>query len=207
MSVTADDLVTPDKKPASNSIQYNNNNTQSNTNTASTITKKKPFLKSQFVDHKTKVVSNVASAAIAQQPSGMTRTQQKLLLQREQSLIHDENNIAHPKNMIRLTREMEKMGKEYRCVRKYQDPMMDSLIRCQELQEKKTKKPVLQQRTFSSVVIPTTTSTNNTIPHMEQRRQILLKAAAQQQRNNQEDQDTQRWSAGQFIERLFYGTS
>jgi hypothetical protein len=42
---------------------------------------------------------------------------------------------------------------------------------------------------------------------MEQRRQILLKAAAQQQRNNQEDQDTQRWSAGQFIERLFYGTS
>jgi hypothetical protein len=185
MSVTADDLVTPDK-----------------TSVQST---KKSFLKSQFVDHKTKV-SNVASAAIAQ--SGMTRTQQKLLLQREQSLIHDENNIAHPKNMIRLTREMEKMGKEYRCVRKYQDPMMDSLIRCQELQDKKKpKKPVLQQRTFSSAVIPTTASTNNNmIPHMEQRRQILLKAAAQ--RNNQEDQDSnQRWSAGQFIERLFYGTS
>lgn len=215
MSVTADDLVAPDRRPAVSSMKYSNH-TQPNTTTSSpstttiSATKKKPFLKSQFVDHKAKV-SNVAAAAIAQQPSGMTRTQQKLLLQREQSLIHDENNIAHPKNMIRLTREMEKMGKEYRCVRKYQDPMMDSLIRCQELQHKKApKKPVLQQRTFSSVVVPTTAaSTNNTIPHMEQRRQILLKAAAQQQRNNhQEDQDnTQRWSAGQFIERLFYGTS
>ncbi|KAG2235880.1 hypothetical protein INT48_008183 [Thamnidium elegans] len=85
---------------------------------------KKPLLKSQFVE--TKKMNNVASAA-TQQPTGMTRTQQKLLLQREQTLIHDENHIAHPKNMIRLTREMEKMGKEYRCVRKYQDPMMDIL--------------------------------------------------------------------------------
>ncbi|KAI8091443.1 uncharacterized protein B0P05DRAFT_568808 [Gilbertella persicaria] len=175
LSVTADDLVTPDKKP---------------------------LLKSQFVDKKT-TLSNAAATT-----TGMTRTQQKLLLQREQSLIHDENHIAHPKNMIRLTREMEKMGREYRCVRKYQDPMMDSLIRCQQ-----QKKPhLLHQRTMSSAQLA-----QNVVPHMEQRRQILLKAALQKQREQQEQQQQQqeeeeslldghRWSAGNFIERLFYGT-
>lgn len=205
LHVTADNLVVPDKKATIS------NNTSV----------KKPLLKSQFVEHSngnSKKVSNVASAAIAQQPSGITRTQQKLLLQREQSLIHDENNIAHPKNMIRLTREMEKMGKEYRCVRKYQDPMMESLMRCQQALDKKKppKKPVLQQRTFSTAVIPTinTAVTANThdIPHMEQRRQILLKTALQHQQQQHQLQQKQddynnRWSAGNFIERLFYGTS
>ncbi|KAL9546760.1 hypothetical protein MBANPS3_006506 [Mucor bainieri] len=208
LHVTADNLVVPDKKA-----------TAPSSNTA-----KKPLLKSQFVEHangsssSNKKVSNVASAAIAQQPSGITRTQQKLLLQREQSLIHDENNIAHPKNMIRLTREMEKMGKEYRCVRKYQDPMMESLVRCQQALDKTKqppKKPMLQQRTFSTAVIPTIHNTANAththdIPHMEQRRQILLKTALHQQQQQQQLQQQQkqddynnRWSA----ERLFYGTS
>ena len=157
---------------------------------------KKPLLKSQFVEKKQ--LGNVASVANAQ-PSGMTRTQQKILLQREQSFVHDENNIAHPKNMIRLTREMEKMGKEYRCVRKFQDPMMDSLKRCYQ----KNKKPVLQSRTtFSTSQLPTA------ITHMEQRRQILLKTALQHQQtqSNQED-DQNRWSAGQFLDRLFFGAS
>lgn len=208
LHVTADNLVVPDKKAT----------------VPHSTAAKKPLLKSQFVEHaSSKKVSNVASAAIAQQPSGITRTQQKLLLQREQSLIHDENNIAHPKNMIRLTREMEKMGKEYRCVRKYQDPMMESLMRCQQVLDTKKqppKKPVLQQRTFSTAVIPTihntaTATHTHDIPHMEQRRQILLKTALHQQQQQQQQQQLQqrhedynnRWSAGNFIERLFYGTS
>ncbi|OBZ88107.1 hypothetical protein A0J61_03862 [Choanephora cucurbitarum] len=163
--------------------------------------KKKTFLKSQFVDKKT-TLSNAAS-------SGMTRTQQKLLLQREQSLIHDENHIAHPKNMIRLTREMEKMGKEYRCVRKYQDPMMDSLIRCHEKQQQQKMPHKLHQRTHSS------TQLSAPVPHMEQRRQILLKTALQKQQQEQEQHDESslslldgnRWSAGNLLERLFYGVS
>lgn len=160
-----------------------------------TLVQKKPLLKSQFVDCNKKL-GNVASAA-TQQPTGMTRTQQKLLLQREQSLIHDENNIAHPKNMIRLTREMEKMGKEYRCVRKYQDPMMDSLKRCQQLKSK----PVLHTRTFSTSLI-----SQESIPHMEQRRQILLKTALQHQQQNKEENEN-KWSPSQFLDRLFFGNA
>lgn len=163
---------------------------------------KKPLLKSQFVDasHQQKKLGNVASVAATQQ-TGMTRTQQKLLLQREQSLIHDENNIAHPKNMIRLTREMEKMGKEYRWVRKYQDPMMESLKRCQQAKQK----PSLQHtRTFSSSFI-----TQPTLPHMEQRRQILLKTALQhqQQLSTKEDNENNKWSPSQFLDRLFFGSA
>lgn len=185
LSVTADDLVAPEN---------------------TTVIKeqlKKPFLKSQFVEKKQQSMSNVGSAAIAQQPSGMTRTQQKILLQREQSLVHDENNIAHPKNMIRLTREMEKMGKEYRCVRKFRDPMMESLKRCCQ-----QERPALQARTFSTSQLPAA------IPHMEQRRQILLKTALQRQQQQQqqyeqvvEDDQSNRWSATQFLDRLFFGTS
>ncbi|KAG2208750.1 hypothetical protein INT47_007849 [Mucor saturninus] len=171
---------------------------------------KKPLLKSQFVDanqqqqqqqQQQKKLGNVASVAATQQPTGMTRTQQKLLLQREQSLIHDENNIAHPKNMIRLTREMEKMGKEYRCVRKYQDPMMESLKRCQQAKSK----PSLHTRTFSSSFIA-----QPALPHMEQRRQILLKTALQhQQANPKEDtnENNNKWSPSQFLDRLFFGNA
>ncbi|GAA5802916.1 hypothetical protein HPULCUR_008391 [Helicostylum pulchrum] len=165
---------------------------------------KKPLLKSQFVE--TKKMNNVASAA-TQQPTGITRTQQKLLLQREQTLIHDENHIAHPKNMIRLTREMERMGKEYRCVRKYQDPMMDSLKRVQQQQQQqqqqpqqKPEKPNYTRTISSSVLLPRTS-----IPHLEQRRQILLKAALQHQQIDQENEN--KWSASQFLDRLFFGTS
>lgn len=171
---------------------------------------KKSHLKSQFVVNN----KSIASSAAAVVASGnMTRTQQKLLLQRQQSFVHDENNIAHPKNMIRLTREMEKMGKEYRCVRKYQDPMMESLVRCQEKQQMSNNKRLTMpiQRTFSTNIIPTTTA----IPHMEQRRQILLKTALLQQQQQQQqhfqgvedDSNNNKWSATHLLERLFYGTS
>ncbi|CAO3699805.1 unnamed protein product [Rhizopus stolonifer] len=97
--------------------------------------------------------------------SGKLRTQQKLLLQREQSSIQDENSPSHPKNMIRLTREIEKMGKEYRCVRKYQDPMMDSLMRCQQLSQPSTQSFMAEQRkqaVFRNIIEATaTTSSDN----------------------------------------------
>ncbi|KAJ2959196.1 hypothetical protein NQZ79_g5276 [Umbelopsis isabellina] len=38
-------------------------------------------------------------------PTAMTRTQQKLLLQRQHFLADDENNLAHPRNQLRLTKE------------------------------------------------------------------------------------------------------
>ncbi|KAI9258257.1 hypothetical protein BY458DRAFT_492197 [Sporodiniella umbellata] len=100
-------LMQGEEKTTSQEITQEDNTTQ------------KGHLRSQFVD------------PAGSSHSGKLRTQQKLLLQREQSSIQDENSPSHPKNMIRLTREIEKMGKEYRCVRKYRDPMMDSLLRCQ----------------------------------------------------------------------------
>ncbi|KAI9279199.1 hypothetical protein BC943DRAFT_340566 [Umbelopsis sp. AD052] len=46
-------------------------------------------------------------------PTAMTRTQQKLLLQRQHFLADDENNLAHPRNQLRLTKEMEHVNREY----------------------------------------------------------------------------------------------
>lgn len=65
-------------------------------------------------------------------PTAMTRTQQKLLLQRQHFLADDENNLAHPRNQLRLTKEMEHMNREYMYLRRYQDPMTESLIRVME---------------------------------------------------------------------------
>ncbi|KAI8989950.1 hypothetical protein BDB01DRAFT_779458 [Pilobolus umbonatus] len=167
--------------------------------------RKKSYLRSQFVEKSGIKMNNVASAAT--QSAGMTRTQQKLLLQREQTLVLDENSISHPKNMLRLTREMEKMRKEYRCVRRYQDPMMDSLVRCQMSKDEAKhndlpRKAFLNahQRTFSSSILPTHSDTAEHTPHMEHRRQILLRTAMQQQ--HQQPQDN-RWIASTLLDRLF----
>ncbi|KAI8584440.1 hypothetical protein K450DRAFT_216433 [Umbelopsis ramanniana AG] len=69
-------------------------------------------------------------------PTAMTRTQQKLLLQRQHFLADDENNLAHPRNQLRLTKEMEHVNREYMYVRRYQDPMSESLIRCMEKKQR-----------------------------------------------------------------------
>jgi hypothetical protein len=74
-------------------------------------------------------------------PTAMTRTQQKLLLQRQHFLADDENNLAHPRNQLRLTKEMEHMDREYMYLRRYQDPMTDSLIRCVKKQQRSTLSP------------------------------------------------------------------
>lgn len=185
-------------------------------------------------DSNGKRLSNVAAAANAQ-PPGMSRTQQKLLLQRQHCLVDDENNLGHPKNMRRLTRELERVGREYQCVRRYHDPMMESLQRCLEQQQQQQQQPRmrLSQRTRSSAVLPTfaesaaTTTTAHLEPHYEQRqaihrRHLQLKMMAQQGHSHYHPVDpppspTQsaatgtlniiRWSAGVLLDRVWNGSS
>ncbi|KAH8553807.1 hypothetical protein BGW37DRAFT_518742 [Umbelopsis sp. PMI_123] len=94
-----------------------------------------PTLSHQQSDHRTNQPDMVKSSiqmAASTAPTAMTRTQQKLLLQRQHFLADDENNLAHPRNQLRLTKEMEHVNREYMYVRRYQDPMTESLIRCME---------------------------------------------------------------------------
>ncbi|KAI7847701.1 hypothetical protein BDC45DRAFT_525300 [Circinella umbellata] len=147
--------------------------------------------------------SNVASAATAQ-PPGLSRTQQKLMLQRQHCLVDDENNLGHPRNMLRLTRELERVGREYRCVKRYRDPMLESLQRCvmgnkqepeQQLQQHQPHRLQGNSRTRSSSVLPSSAHfqqefpTDAHIPHLEQRqaihrRQHQLKMLAVTNENN-----------------------
>ncbi|KAI9482557.1 hypothetical protein BDB00DRAFT_857354 [Zychaea mexicana] len=129
--------------------------------------------------------SNVASAATAQ-PPGISRTQQKLLLQRQHCLVDDENNLGHPRNMLRLTRELERVGREYRCVRRYRDPMLESLQRCasagnvqQQEHNPHPRRLQVNHRTRSFSVLPSSSNgaydhpdNDHPIPHSEQRQAI-----------------------------------
>ncbi|KAI9006688.1 hypothetical protein CLU79DRAFT_779349 [Phycomyces nitens] len=198
-NAVANNLVVPEKTCI----------TTNATTTSAVIDPRKKPLRSQFVEEEEATtrprthMSNVASAA-SSQPAGMTRTQQKLMLQRQHTLVDDENNLAHPRNMIRLTRELERMGREYRCVRRYQDPMMDSLRRCTISQSTATagtgnnNHPRNVQPTASQSDSITSSSTR---PHHALRRQLLtLKSPVQSVQNS--SKQTARWSAGAFLDRM-----
>ncbi|KAL1923479.1 uncharacterized protein VTP21DRAFT_8459 [Calcarisporiella thermophila] len=60
----------------------------------------------------------------------LSRTQQKLFLQRQHVLAEDPNHLAHPRNQRLLKKEMERLNREYVCLRRFEDPIMDSLQRC-----------------------------------------------------------------------------
>jgi hypothetical protein len=130
-------------------------------------------------------------------PNMLSRTQQKLMLQRQQVQVEDETSALHPRNMLKINKELECLSKQYKCLKRYQDPMRASLVRCLE---KKSKKPESRLQlgankySMSMAIIPTinatttvsSTSSNNSsgnsgyIPHLEQKKQI-----AQQQRKRQ----------------------
>ncbi|KAG0313356.1 hypothetical protein BGZ99_008949, partial [Dissophora globulifera] len=81
------------------------------------------------------MASTTTSSAFAvgacpwKQPSEtMTRTQQKLLLQRDSSQddMDEEEMVRRGKTL----KETERIQREYRCIRMFGDPMLDSLMRC-----------------------------------------------------------------------------
>lgn len=59
----------------------------------------------------------------------VSRTQHKMMLQRQSFLADDKNYLDHPENMRRLTKELDRVNKEYRFVKQYQDPLALSLQR------------------------------------------------------------------------------
>ncbi|KAI0225798.1 hypothetical protein L0F63_006803, partial [Massospora cicadina] len=58
----------------------------------------------------------------------LTRTQQKLLLQR-QHLLSDDPSVSHPQNHLWLTKEAERVSREYGWTRRHHNPVVESLIR------------------------------------------------------------------------------
>ncbi|KAF9409222.1 hypothetical protein BGZ76_005724, partial [Entomortierella beljakovae] len=67
----------------------------------------------------------------------MSRTQQKLMLQKASSLDDmDEQEIARRRKYLR---EMDRTQKEFRCVNLYADPLLDSLLRCQARYQQEQK--------------------------------------------------------------------
>ncbi|KAF9203080.1 hypothetical protein BGZ49_006797 [Haplosporangium sp. Z 27] len=68
----------------------------------------------------------------------MSRTQQKLMLQRASS--HDDMDDGLLERREKALREMERIQKDYRSVRIYADPMMDSLLRCYQARKEKEER-------------------------------------------------------------------
>ncbi|KAI8145741.1 hypothetical protein BJV82DRAFT_23436 [Fennellomyces sp. T-0311] len=239
-NAVANNLVAPDKAALPAFHKQATSPKSPTTEPTTSLKKRVPPLRSQFIDEqqqqeehhhhtqqqhpkrpeKSPRLSNVASAATAQ-PHGISRTQQKLLLQRQHCLVDDENNLAHPRNMRRLTHEMERVAREYRCVRRYRDPMLESLERCLG-KESPPQRLQPSNRTRSSSVLPTSHSHDIPAPHSEQRqaihrRQHQLKMLAMNNNKNNSQPSTLaqsstamdmiRWSAGALLDRVWYGSS
>jgi hypothetical protein len=179
---------------------YSTNNNSSNSNEPSI--NKKQLLKSQFISstesNSPPKRSNSHENIISNSPLQMTRmsrTQQKLMLQRQQAQIEDETSPFHPKNMQKLNKELELVGREYKCIKRYQDPMKLSLSRCLLLTQQ-------QEQTY--------------IPHLEQRQIIhrhhhlksiaLSRQQQQLQRQPEEQQQDNQDSYGlfSFLDKMFH---
>ena len=58
-----------------------------------------------------------------------SRTQYKMMLQRQSFLADDKNHLDHPENMRRLTKELDRVNREYKSLKQYQDPLALSIQR------------------------------------------------------------------------------
>ncbi|KAG2214294.1 hypothetical protein INT47_000850 [Mucor saturninus] len=174
LNATADNLVVP-KQPLYTKIV-------SPVKTEPVL--KKQLLRSQFI---TTDASSPSSPSLPppQPPAApmiaednlrrnLSRTQQKVMLQRQQ--VYEENNNRH------VQKVNKELNREYKCIRRYQDPMKDSLIRCLEslIKQESTKvnrNPL--QHSMSSSVIPVIAAAamvnqvdnhkKSYVPHLEQR--------------------------------------
>ncbi|KAF1807715.1 hypothetical protein V8B55DRAFT_1025592 [Mucor lusitanicus] len=79
--------------------------------------------------------------------SELSRTQHKLLLQRQSFLADDKNYLDHPDNMRRLTKELDRVNREYKCVKQFQDPLALSIKRVTELQQQQQLPALLVSNT------------------------------------------------------------
>ncbi|KAI8333084.1 hypothetical protein BC941DRAFT_435051 [Chlamydoabsidia padenii] len=96
--------------------------------------------------------------------SDLNRTQHKMMLQRQSFLADDKHHLDHPTNMKRLTKEMDRINREYRCVRHYEDPMVESFLRVTLPQ------PTLNNLSSSGSSFTSTLSSEVVTPPLLQRR-------------------------------------
>ncbi|CAG8494388.1 2500_t:CDS:1 [Diversispora eburnea] len=61
--------------------------------------------------------------------NSISRTQQKLLLQRQHFLADDENYLIHPRNQLKLTKVIERINREHAAILLYRDPILESFQR------------------------------------------------------------------------------
>lgn len=97
------------------SIQLTTYNAHAHTNSAEekmTLTEKKP-----------------PSRPSSYKKHDWSRTQHKLMLQRQSFLADDKNYLDHPDNMRKLTKELDRVNREYRCVKQFEDPLALSIQR------------------------------------------------------------------------------
>lgn len=88
-----------------------------------------------------------------QQP--MSRTQQKLMLQRQCFLADDKNYLDHPTNMRRLTKELDRVNREYRYIRHFEDPLAASFRRVTAAAASSSSSSSLSSSPSSSYCSPT----------------------------------------------------
>lgn len=83
-------------------------------------------------------------------PSDLSRTQYKLQLQRLSFLTNDKDYLDHPQNMKRLTKELDRVEREYKNVRRYQDPLKQSFQRLLEHKKSTHAMPIMPPTSSSS---------------------------------------------------------
>lgn len=148
----------------------------------------------------------------------ISRTQHKLMLQRQSFLADDKNYLDHPDNMRRLTKELDRVNREYRCVKQYQDPFTLSLkrvIQQQQQQQQQRHAPpslLISNSTLSSAASSwSSTSSQFMIPPQLQRRASshtvhdYLMNFKEERRHSLSNWGTDRSSPG-FISRIFGST-
>ncbi|KAF9933181.1 hypothetical protein FBU30_006347 [Linnemannia zychae] len=113
--------------------------------------------------------SAIAAAAVAQsnmagggsRAGTLSRTQQKLWLQRENLQDVDEDEMAR---RGRMQKEMDRIQREYKCVRMTLDPSMESLLRCLA---RSGKSPLqLQQQAAAAAAAAKASTSQPQSPHL-----------------------------------------
>jgi hypothetical protein len=125
--------------------------------------------------HSTKVFEKSPSRPSSQtnnnnKTTEISRTQHKLMLQRQSFLADDKNYLDHPDNMRRLTKELDRVNREYRCVKQYQDPFALSLKRVMQQQQQCPSLLVSNSTLSSAASSWSSTSSQHLIPPQLQRR-------------------------------------
>lgn len=143
-----------------------------------------------------------------QKPVEISRTQHKLMLQRQSFLADDKNYLDHPDNMRRLTKELDRVNREYKCLKQYQDPFVLSLKRV--MQQQLDSPPSLIMSPISSASSSPSSSSFLSIPPRLQRRgssqtmhESLMIQFNKEERRHSLVQDNNRSSSPGFMSRLF----